>query len=116
MKSPRAASLVVVETLAGKPTTLCLLDGAGLCATIPLGPAECVALASDLLLAARVSYGRPVPETSDTGGPSPEWPANRAADSLGSPEAPDGHPCPERLSARPESRDGLSKGGKQHDR
>jgi hypothetical protein len=45
MKLARTASQVVVRTPAGAPTTLCLLDNMGECASILLGPAECVALA-----------------------------------------------------------------------
>src|SRR5262245_28684492 len=109
MTLPRPASYVVVSTPAGAPTTLCLLDNTGPCASIPLGPAECIALASDLLLASRVSYGRPMLDASDTGIAYPECPANRARDSLASPGASDGSECPKRLSARPESSGGISR-------
>ena len=67
MTLPRAASHVVVSSPRDVPTTSCLLDGAEAFASIPLGPAECVALASDLLLAARVNYGRPLAAASDSG-------------------------------------------------
>jgi hypothetical protein len=47
----------VVTDPPGEPTTLTLSNDTNAIA-IPLGPAECLALASDLLLAARVRYGR----------------------------------------------------------
>lgn len=57
-QSPRASRAIVADC-PGAPTTLSLYDSAGPLGTIQLGPAECVALASDLLLAARLRYGRP---------------------------------------------------------
>jgi hypothetical protein len=43
---------------AGEPTKLILLSGDTAIASLPLGPADAVALASDLLLAARRRMGR----------------------------------------------------------
>ena len=84
MTLPRAASHVVVSSPRDVPTTSCLLDGAEAFASIPLGPAECVALASDLLLAARVLYGRP-PAAALVADIIGQVPANRVRGSLVSP-------------------------------
>jgi hypothetical protein len=55
---PRPVARVVVADPPGQPTTLtvCAVDGA--VAAIGLGPSELVALAHDLLTAARRRYGR----------------------------------------------------------
>jgi ethanolamine utilization microcompartment shell protein EutS len=45
----------------GQAATLTLYDDAGALGCIVLGPAEAVALASDLLLTARLRYGRAHP-------------------------------------------------------
>jgi hypothetical protein len=50
---------VVLGDPPGKPASLTLYDDAGALGSVELGPAECVALASDLLLAARLRYGQP---------------------------------------------------------
>jgi hypothetical protein len=52
------ATHVVVSDPPGDPTTLTIYNETSALA-IHLGPSECVALASDLLLAARIRYGRP---------------------------------------------------------
>lgn len=53
------ATRAVVSDPPGQPATLTFYDDDGPLGSIVLGPAECLALASDLLLAARVRYGRP---------------------------------------------------------
>jgi ethanolamine utilization microcompartment shell protein EutS len=55
--SPRATRAVVADP-PGQPATLTLYDDAGALGSVELGPAEAVALASDLLLTARLRYGR----------------------------------------------------------
>ena len=52
----------VVSDPPGSPTTLTLYAADQALAELQLGPAEAVALASDLLLAARRRYGRPAHE------------------------------------------------------
>jgi ethanolamine utilization microcompartment shell protein EutS len=55
--SPRATRAVVADP-PGQPTTLTLYDDAGALGAIILGPGDAVALASDLLLTARLRFGR----------------------------------------------------------
>lgn len=55
--SPRATRAVVADP-PGEPATLTLYDDAGALGSIALGPADAVALASDLLLTARLRFGR----------------------------------------------------------
>ena len=56
---PSVAGRGVVSDPPGATTTLTLYTGDQALAALQLGPAEAVALASDLLLAARRRYGRP---------------------------------------------------------
>lgn len=53
-----SATRAVVADPPGEPTTLTMHDESGAIATLTLGPAECIALASDLLNAARRRIGR----------------------------------------------------------
>jgi hypothetical protein len=57
-KPPIPATRAVVADPPGEPTTLTLYNEDGGLASIMLGPAECIALASDLLNAARRRFGR----------------------------------------------------------
>ena len=54
------AGRAVVSDPPGAPSILTLYTGDQALAELQLGPAEAVALASDLLLSARRRYGRPV--------------------------------------------------------
>jgi hypothetical protein len=63
--APRATPTVVADR-PGVTTTLALYDLAGALGCIELGPAECVALASDLLLATRTRYGRPISQQEES--------------------------------------------------
>jgi len=54
---PRATRAIVSDP-PGQPARLTLYDAEGALGSIALGPAEAVALASDLLLTARVRLGR----------------------------------------------------------
>jgi len=56
--APLPATSAVVADPPGEPTTLTLYAEDSALASITLGPAECVALASDLLNAARRRFGR----------------------------------------------------------
>jgi hypothetical protein len=58
-KPPLPATRAIVADPPGEPTTLTIYDEDGGLASIVLGPAECIALASDLLNAARRRFGRP---------------------------------------------------------
>ena len=68
--APRATTAAVVDS-PGEPTTLTLYGSAGAVAAIVLGPAECVALAADLLASARVRMGRPPVPAASTPPPPP---------------------------------------------
>ena len=54
---PKAGRAVIADP-PGAATTLTMYSGDVALAELAIGPAECVALASDLLLAARRRYGR----------------------------------------------------------
>ena len=74
MTAPAASHFQVADP-PGEPTTLALYGPAGALAAIVLGPAECIALASDLLASARVRMGRPpVPVTVERPPEPPEAP------------------------------------------
>ena len=60
---PPVAGRGVVSDPAGASTLLTLYTGDQALAELPLGPAEAVALASDMLNAARRRYGRSSKET-----------------------------------------------------
>jgi hypothetical protein len=55
---PVSATRAVIADPPGEPTGLTLYSDNGPVASITLGPAECVALASDLLTAERRRFGR----------------------------------------------------------
>jgi hypothetical protein len=54
-----AATRAIITDPPGEPSTLTLYRDDDALAAIPLGPADAVRLASDLLLAARRRFGRP---------------------------------------------------------
>lgn len=60
MEALNHATRAVVADPPGEPTTVTLLGESGALAILALGPAECIALASDLLNAARRRLGRPL--------------------------------------------------------
>ncbi len=59
---PPVAGRAVVSDPPGAPSMLTMYAGDQALASLELAPSECVALASDLLLAARRRYGRPSQE------------------------------------------------------
>jgi hypothetical protein len=56
--TPARSTRAIVSDPPGQPATLTLYDSDGAIGSIVLGPADAVALASDLLLTARAGLGR----------------------------------------------------------